>query len=72
MDFHISASQIIGGLIFGVVGLYLFRWGKRNQNFWHMILGMGLMIYPYFVTNDWLIWIVGFALSGLAWYLRYI
>ena len=70
MDFHFSISQIIAGLFFGVVGIYVFRWGKRDQNFAHIFIGLALMIYPYFITHDVWTWVVGFALSGLAYYLR--
>jgi hypothetical protein len=63
-----SASYLIAGFIFGVVGFYLFREGKRRLNYQILFIGVGLMVYPLFVTNDWMIWIVGAGLCGLAYY----
>jgi len=65
-----TVSQIIAGILFGIVGLYLFRWGKKNTHYPHIFIGLGLMIYPYFVTSDALTWVVGFALCGAGYYFR--
>ena len=70
LNLHISVSQIVAGIIFGVIGMYVFRIGKRNAHFTHLFIGIGLMAYPYFVRSDWATWGIGVALTALAWQLR--
>lgn len=49
---NFSAANLIGGLVFGSIGFVAFIYGKR-MNLWKpMILGIALMVYPYFVGND--------------------
>jgi hypothetical protein len=60
----------MSSFIFGVVGFYLMKEGKKNLNFAWVAIGIVLMIYTIFVPNDWGKWIAGFALSGIAYYYR--
>ncbi len=63
-------SALIASLIFGIIGIWIFREGKRNGQFGLMVVGAGLMIYPYFVQGSYLTWGVGIAgcfLAKLIW-----
>lgn len=64
-----SFSSLLAGLIFGIIGLWVFRQGKRNSNMKVLSVGLALMIYPYFTTGPWMDWGLGAALCGLAYYL---
>jgi multisubunit Na+/H+ antiporter MnhE subunit len=66
MDF--SFSSLMSGFIFGVIGFYVVRHAKKDANIIAVVLGIALMIYPYFVSGDWLPWIVGIALCGATYY----
>jgi hypothetical protein len=35
-----------------------------------MILGITLMVYPYFVPETWLIYVIGCALTAASWFFR--
>jgi hypothetical protein len=49
---NLSAANLIGGFVFGSIGFVAFIYGKR-MNLWKpMLLGIALMVYPYFVNND--------------------
>jgi hypothetical protein len=49
---NLSAANLIGGFVFGSIGFVAFIYGKR-MNLWKpMLLGIALMIYPYFISND--------------------
>ena len=49
---NLSAANLIGGFVFGSIGFVAFIYGKR-MNLWKpMFLGIALMVYPYFVSND--------------------
>ena len=50
--FNFSAANLIGGLVFGAIGFVAFIYGKR-MNLWKpMLLGLALMVYPYFISDD--------------------
>ena len=50
--FNLSAANLIGGLLFGSIGFVAFIYGKR-MNLWKpMLLGLALMGYPYFISDD--------------------
>jgi hypothetical protein len=67
---NFAAANLIGGLIFGSIGFIAFIYGKR-MNLWKpMFLGLALMAYPYFVTNDVLLFVVGIVGSAALWFLR--
>ena len=54
-------------LLFGVIGLVALRHGKQEGNIPCVLLGLGLMIFPYFV-DGWT-WILGIGslLVAAAW-----
>lgn len=46
------------GVIFGIIGFYAFNNGRKEKNYRHLILGIGLMAYPYFILNNTLLIVV--------------
>jgi hypothetical protein len=70
MDFDFSFSAIMSSFIFGVIGFYLLRDGRKKENYTWIFIGVGLMVYPLFVHGPWLDWGVGFGLCWLAYYQR--
>ena len=51
-------------LLFGAIGLAAFIYGKNARLPKKMILGGVLMLYPYFVSQTWLLWSIGAALTA--------
>ena len=68
--FDISISGLIASLVFGVIGMWMFRHGKQNANGSLSLIGIALMIYPYFTSGPLADWGVGIVLCGIAYYLR--
>jgi hypothetical protein len=67
---NFSAANLIGGLVFGSIGFVAFIYGKR-MNLWKpMFLGLALMVYPYFVSNDVVLVAAGIVGSASLWFLR--
>ena len=52
-----DVPSIIVTLIFSAVGFVYFAYGKKQQEFRFMALGMALMTYTYFVSS--LAWNIG-------------
>src|SRR5438309_621120 len=67
---NLSAANLIGGLVFGSIGFVAFVYGKR-MNLWKpMFLGIALMVYPYFVSNDLLMIAIGTIGTAGLFFLR--
>jgi hypothetical protein len=67
---NLSAANLIGGFVFGSIGFVAFIYGKR-MNLWKpMFLGIGLMVYPYFISNDTVMFVIGIFGSAALFFLR--
>jgi hypothetical protein len=67
---NLSAANLIGGFVFGSIGFVAFIYGKR-MNLWKpMFLGIALMVYPYFVSNDLLMIAIGTIGTAGLFFLR--
>lgn len=42
---------MLASMLIGVLGFGIFIYGKRQSRFPHLLGGLALMVYPYFVTN---------------------
>ena len=67
---NFSASSLIAGLVFGTIGLILFRKGKQKLHYTWVIIGMALMGYSLFTSSPWQDWGIGAALSITAYVRR--
>lgn len=68
LDF--SASSLLAGFIFGVIGLSILRYGRRKADNRLVVVGLVMMIYPYFTRGVWADWGVGLGLCVLGFYLK--
>lgn len=60
-------STLLVIIVFSAVGLAAFRHGKSESNMTCLLLGIVLMVYPYFAEGLALNLLIGVALSGLVW-----
>jgi hypothetical protein len=54
-----SPAYIAGAILFGIIGYAAYRYGKKaalNTPKW---IGIALMLYPYAVSETWLLYVVG-------------
>lgn len=65
-----SPAGLFASLIFGIVGIAAFRYGKKSALIIPMVLGIALMVYPYFVPETWMIYAIGCALTFAVGYFR--
>ncbi len=65
-----NMSLLLWSLLFSSVGLGFFVYGKRQKAVVPLFCGLGLMIYPYFVSNTILMVAIGVALSALPYFVR--
>ena len=67
---NFSLSNLLGGFIFGTFGLAAFVYGKRAQEWKPMLIGMALMVFPYFVENTWVLYGIGVLLTAALFFFR--
>lgn len=60
----------MAGFIFGVIGFYLLKQGRKQVNYTWAFIGLALIIYPYLLHSAWLVWGLGFVLCVVAYYYR--
>jgi hypothetical protein len=62
-----SPAYIVGALVFGIVGYIVFRRGRKTERPMLTWTGVALMLYPYAVSETWLLCVVGAGLCGWAY-----
>jgi hypothetical protein len=58
-------------VLFGAIGLGYFVYGRRQKKLVPLACGVGLMCYPYFVSNATLLVVIGCVLLVLSFFVRY-
>lgn len=66
----LTVSSIFANIIFGIIGYYLFRSGKRNGNHKHLVIGLVMMLYTFFTNGALAEWGIGLALCAAAYFWR--
>ena len=63
-------GQLVSGLLFGGIGFVAFTYGKRQASFKAMLIGVLLMVYPYFVANMLAAFAIGILLTAALFIFR--
>ena len=58
-----SPAYLIGAILFGIIGFAAYRYGKKASLSNLKWIGIGLILYPYVISETWLLYLVG---SGLC------
>jgi len=62
-----TPAYILGAILFGVIGLLALRRGRKGSSAVLTWTGVVLMLYPYAISQTWMLWLVGIALSSLVY-----
>jgi hypothetical protein len=65
-----NASTLMWGVLFGSIGLGFFVYGKKQKAVLPLLSGLGLMVFPYFVSNVFILVITGLVLVALPMVIR--
>ena len=63
-------GQLFGNFLFGTIGFAAFVYGKRQPSVRAMIIGVALMVYPYFVANTPAMYAIGVLLTAALFIVR--
>jgi len=62
-----SPLYIAGAILFGIVGYMAFRRGRKTASKTLTWTGVAMMLYPYAVSQTWLLWLLGAGLCGFLY-----
>lgn len=65
-----DTASLVWGLLFSSIGLGYFIYGKRQHSPIPLLCGLGLMVYPYFVSGRLMLIVIGGALSAIPYFIR--
>ena len=57
-----TPGALFASILFGLIGAVAFGFGKRNASWRPMVLGVALIVFPYFVEETWVMYVIGSAL----------
>ena len=63
-------GSLYWSFLIGTIGLGYVLYGKKIYNIIMIVSGIGMMVYPYFVSNIWISIIVGVLFVILPFILR--
>ena len=67
MDFSVGA--LMASLIAGSIGMGLVVYGRKQRRVPHLVVGLALIVFPYFLSSALLIGAIAIGLLGLLWLL---
>lgn len=68
----IDGYGLLASLLVSTVGFVVFRYGRLQQRFPQVVIGIALMVFPYFVSGAlWTLVVAGVLLLSLWGAVRY-
>lgn len=65
-----GTSLLIWGMLFGAIGLGFFTYGKKQKAVVPLFTGIVLFMFPYFISNVYMLVIVGVILVAIPYIVR--
>ena len=65
-----DSTQLIWGMLFGAIGIGFFVYGKKQKAMVPLFTGIALFVFPYFLSNVYLLVTVGAVLVALPYFIR--
>lgn len=63
-----SPAYLLGTILFGILGLAAYRYGKKTADSTPKWIGIGLTLYPYAISQTWLLYVVGIGLCAALYF----
>lgn len=57
-----TPAYLVGAVLFGIIGFAAYRRGKKTSVSTTKWLGIALMLYPYAISETWMLYLVGVGL----------
>ncbi len=66
-----DTSTLMWGMVFGSIGMGYFVYGKKQARAIALLSGIGLCVFPYFVSNVYLMVLIGIAFMAFPFLLQF-
>ena len=66
-----NSTQLFLGVIFSSIGLGYFLYGKKQKMTVPFVVGLFLMVFPYYIESNVLLSGIGIVLSVIPYFLRF-
>ena len=66
-----NPTLLMWSLLFGAFGMGYFAYGKKQRSPVPFVVGIALMVYPYFIANVYLLVLIGAVLLVLPYFVRF-
>ncbi len=63
-------ENIMAGIIFGIIGMAALKYGHKERAYRPALIGITLIVYPYFISNTILLYCIGVAVTSLLYFWR--
>ena len=64
-----DGNSLLASLLVSSIGFVLFVYGKRMSRPPQLLVGLILLVYSYFVSSVWLMFVIAALLVGVLWLL---
>jgi hypothetical protein len=64
-------ATLLWGVLFGSIGMGFFVYGKRQAAPVPLACGIALMVFPYFVSSNWAMVLIGAVLMAVPYFVRF-
>ncbi|WP_407275487.1 hypothetical protein [Halothiobacillus sp. DCM-1] len=65
-----DTANLLWGLLFGAIGLGFLIYARRERAPVPLLAGLGLSIFPFFVTNTFWLVVIGVVLTAVPYFIR--
>jgi len=65
-----DTASLLWGLVFGSIGFGFLIYGRKQRAVVPLICGLGLIVFPYFVSNTVLLITIGIVLIAIPYFFR--
>lgn len=66
-----NPTLLMWSILFGAFGMGYFVYGKKQRSPVPFVVGIVLMVYPYFITNVYLVVLIGVGLIATPYFIRF-
>jgi hypothetical protein len=65
-----DTAALLWGVLFSAIGLGFFVYGRKQNAVVPFVCGILLMVFPYFISNSYMIVGIGIVLMAIPYFIR--
>jgi hypothetical protein len=66
-----NPALLMWSILFGAFGMGYFVYGKKQRSPVPFVVGIALMVYPYFISNVYVLVLIGAVLLVVPYFVRF-